>query len=146
SRPLPSPASIFYNVCTFPSKHLPHARQREVMQGPPLQDLPEQVITLPEELPACCEHLRASPCIGFDTEFVGEDTYHPSLCLLQVATPEQLFLIDPLTVGPLDLFWAVIADPAHRVIVHAGREEIRLCHLGSGKSPGDLFDLQIAAG
>lgn len=116
------------------------------MQGPSRKDLPEQVITRPEELPACCEHLRACSHFGFDTEFVGEDTYHPSLCLLQVATDEQLFLIDPLTVGPLEAFWNVVIDPAHTVIVHAGREEVRLCHLGSGKPPGNLFDLQIAAG
>ena len=31
-------------------------------------------------------------------------------------------------------------------MVHAGREEVRLCHLWSGEVPGNLFDLQIAAG
>ena len=37
-------------------------------------------------------------------------------------------------------------DPANLVVVHAGREEVRLCHLWSGRRPGNLFDLQIAAG
>jgi ribonuclease D len=32
------------------------------------------------------------------------------------------------------------------VVVHAGREEIRLCHLGGGQPPGNIFDLQLAAG
>src|SRR5205085_5569438 len=27
-----------------------------------------------------------------------------------------------------------------------GREEVRLCHLWTGQTPGNLFDLQIAAG
>src|SRR5207237_5901381 len=37
-------------------------------------------------------------------------------------------------------------DPARLVVVHAGREEVRLCHLWTGQTPGNLFDLQIAAG
>ncbi len=37
-------------------------------------------------------------------------------------------------------------DPANCVVVHAGREEIRMCNLWGGASPGNLFDLQIAAG
>ena len=37
-------------------------------------------------------------------------------------------------------------DPSRVVVVHAGREEVRLCRLGAGKTPGNLFDLQIAAG
>jgi ribonuclease D len=108
--------------------------------------LEEQVVTQPEDLAACCQYLAACKQFGFDTEFVGEDTYHPRLCLVQVATTERLVLIDPLTVGPLDAFWNLVVDPAHQVVVHAGREEVRLCHLWTGRTPGNLFDLQLAAG
>jgi ribonuclease D len=114
--------------------------------GVSLPELPEQLITQPEELAACCEHLMAGHRFGLDTEFVGEDTYHPRLCLVQVATAERLYLIDPLSVGPLDAFWKVVIDPDNLVVVHAGREEVRLCHLWSGQTPANLFDLQIAAG
>ena len=65
---------------------------------------------------------------------------------MQVATEDRLILIDPLTAGPLDAFWQLIVDPARQVIVHAGREEVRLCSLWTGQVPGNLFDLQIAAG
>jgi ribonuclease D len=106
----------------------------------------EDIITRPEELPACCDYLAACRQFGLDTEFVGEETYEPRLCLVQVATEEKRLLIDPLSVGPLDPFWAVVTDPANLVVVHAGREEVRLCRLWSGKPPGNLFDLQIAAG
>ena len=109
-------------------------------------ELREEIVTHPEELAACVAELTACPHFGFDTEFVGEDTYHPSLCLVQVATPDRLFLIDPLTTGPLDAFWQLIVDPARVVVVHAGREEVRLCRLWTGRTPGNLFDLQLAAG
>jgi ribonuclease D len=111
-----------------------------------MPDLHEQIITQPEDLTACCDYLASCRRFGFDTEFVGEDTFHPRLCLIQVATTERLILIDPLTVGPLDAFWKLVVDPANQVVVHAGREEVRLCYLWSGRTPGNLFDLQIAAG
>ncbi len=111
-----------------------------------MPDLPEQTVTRPEDLAACCEYLAGCRQFGFDTEFVGEDTFHPRLCLVQIATNERLILIDPLTVGPLDEFWRLVTDPDKLVIVHAGREEVRLCRLWTGRVPGNLFDLQIAAG
>ena len=109
-------------------------------------EIPEVIITQPQELAAFCAYLASCPQFGFDTEFIGEQTFHPRLCLIQVATAEKLFLIDPMTVGPLGAFWDIVVDPAHTVIVHAGREEVRLCHLWTGRTPGNLFDLQIAAG
>jgi ribonuclease D len=111
-----------------------------------MQDQMEQLIVEPAELAGCCAHLATCRHFGLDTEFVGEESYHPKLCLVQVATEEKLFLIDPFTVGPLDAFWKIVVDPVHQVIVHAGREEVRLCHLWCGQAPGNLFDLQIAAG
>ncbi|MBM4070761.1 MAG: ribonuclease D [Planctomycetes bacterium] len=106
----------------------------------------ECLVTTAAELAVCCTHLAGCPRIGLDIEFVGEDHYHPQLCLVQVATPEQLYVIDPFSVGPLEDFWKLLVSPGHQVIVHAGREEVRLCRRASGQAPDKLFDLQIAAG
>lgn len=106
----------------------------------------EFVIHTPDELEACCQHLAQAKRFGLDTEFVGEDSYHPLLCLVQVATEDALYLIDPFALESLKPFWDVVVDPTNQVIVHAGREEVRLCHIWSGQTPGNLFDLQIAAG
>jgi ribonuclease D len=111
-----------------------------------MAEVEEILVTRPEELEPCCAQITPSPVLGLDTEFVGEDTYHPRLCLVQVATEQRLYLIDPLTVGPLDAFWKLIVDPLRVVVVHAGREEVRLCQLWAGQAPGQLFDLQLAAG
>src|SRR5438552_3157740 len=109
-------------------------------------ELPEQFVTEPRDFLSCCEYLAGLQILGLDTEFVGEDTYHPRLCLVQIATSDRLILVDPLTVGPLDAFWQLVMDPAVQVVVHAGREEVRLCRLWGGRPPGNLFDLQLAAG
>ena len=108
-------------------------------------ELPEHVVRTDGELGDCLDHLRTHPRIGFDTEFIGEETYRPDLCLLQVATPERLYLIDPLTCGPLDGFWELLHDPDRQTLVHAGREEIRMCWFGTGSPPVNVVDLQIAA-
>jgi ribonuclease D len=106
----------------------------------------EEIIDSAEGLVRCCAYLATQPVIGMDTEFVGEETYHPNLCLVQVATPDRLILIDPFEAGPLGEFWKLLLDPARVVVVHAGREEVRLCRQGIGAVPANLFDLQIAAG
>lgn len=108
--------------------------------------LPEQIVSHPSDLAGALEHLAQSPIIAFDTEFVGEDAYRPELCLVQVATPERLYVIDPFTCGPLDGFWTLLIDPTRTVVAHAGREDIRICHFAIGSPPPGLFDLQIAAG
>lgn len=105
----------------------------------------EKLIDTPEMLRQCCAELAAHKVVGFDTEFIGEASFVPELCLIQAAVPEALYLIDPFAVGDLGPFWTVLADPARTVVVHAAREEIRLFHRATNRRPGHFFDLQIAA-
>ena len=106
---------------------------------PPIA-LPEQIVSKPPDLAACLEHLAQAPVIAFDTEFVGEDSYRPDLCLVQAATAERLYVVDPFTCGPLEDFWRILLDPAKTIVVHAGREDVRLCHFAVGSAPPGLFD------
>jgi ribonuclease D len=106
----------------------------------------ELVVASPEQLHECCAQLEQTAQLGFDTEFVGEETYDPQLCLLQISTPHTLYLIDPLSAGALEAFWRLLVDPARVVVVHAGREEVRMCQRATGITPSNWFDLQVAAG
>ena len=111
-----------------------------------MAEVTEEIIDSAEDLSRCCAYLATQPIIGMDTEFVGEETYHPKLCLVQVSTPDRLYLIDPFVTGPLDEFWTLMLDPTRIVVVHAGREEVRVCRQGIGQVPANFFDLQLAAG
>ncbi len=108
--------------------------------------LPELFVSTRAELEACCEHIAGCSVFGFDTEFIGEQTFHPRLCLVQAATPEKLFVIDPLELEDLKPFWELVADPKRVAVVHAGREEMRMCRHHLGRAATNAFDLQIAAG
>ena len=87
--------------------------------------------------------------MGLDTEFVSERTYQPQLALLQVATRDEIFLIDPLAdhiqEAPDQPIWDAMADPSVRTIVHAHDQEAQFCLQRTGRTPGDLFDVQLAA-
>jgi len=98
------------------------------------------------ELRKLCEELAVAPWIAFDTEFVSEHSYRSELCLIQVAAPDLLAIIDPLSINDVGPFWELIVAPGHETIVHAGREELNFCLSSTGKLPNQLFDVQIAAG
>ena len=117
-----------------------------VRRSSTLPQLPEFIVEDAAGLRECLDHLQSQAHIGYDTEFVGEETYRPDLCLIQLSTSERLYLVDPLRCGSLDAFWVVLADPARQVIVHAGREELRACQFALGRPPAHVFDVQIAAG
>ena len=103
-------------------------------------------VSTAEQLSAYCDVLASAKVIGFDTEFVSEHTYRSQLCLVQVATPDGLAVIDPLATGSLKRFWEVLAAPGHQTIVHAGREELGFSLGQVDRVPADLIDVQIAAG
>ncbi len=99
-----------------------------------------------EQLREFCAAAADAKFIGFDTEFVSEDTFRPHLCLIQVAADDRLAIIDPMQMDDVNVFWELLAKPGHETIVHAGREEFRFCLDAIGKRPTNWFDIQIAAG
>lgn len=111
-----------------------------------LPSSPTRLIDTPADLQEVCEHLRAAGRFAFDTEFIGEATYEPVLCLVQVATTERVELIDPLAIQDLLPLWQLMADPTIEKIVHAGDQDLEIAWLGSRLTPANVFDTQIAAG
>ena len=81
--------------------------------------------------------------IGVDTEFLREKTFLAQLCLVQVATPDQIYCIDPLR-GDGESTWEALCRPEW--VVHSGRQDIEVVYQTTGRMPASLFDTQIAAG
>lgn len=106
-----------------------------------------ELVTTDEQLADLLAHLREAGSFAYDSEFIGESSYHPKLCLIQTATVDRVGLIDPLS-DELDLtpFWELLADPALEKIVHAGAQDVEPVHRLIGKPVANLFDTQIAAG
>lgn len=93
-----------------------------------------------------CRDNEHCKLLGFDTEFVSEDSYRPELCLIQVVTDSGIAIIDPLAVDDLSCFWQMLQSPGRTVVVHAGREESLFSYRATEKLIPNLFDIQVAAG
>lgn len=109
------------------------------------EQIPYQLITSQSQLEAFCDRSRNTTYVGFDTEFVSENRYRPELCLIQVATDDEIVLIDTLSISDADVFWEWLVTGDHVTVVHAAREEFLFCFRASGRQPKHLFDVQLAA-
>ena len=89
---------------------------------------------------------RSAGRCALDTEFVWERTYAPVLCLVQIATPERLAVIDPLLGAPLEPVARLIADGSVRKAMHAPSGDLTGFALHFGTSAAAVFDAQLAAG
>ena len=104
------------------------------------------LITTESQLGALVDRLAAHSHVAFDTEFVSEHTYRSQLCLIQVAAPDMLAVIDTLKVRELDPFWRLLTEPGRTTVVHAGREEMGFILQAIKARPSSLFDVQVASG
>lgn len=97
-------------------------------------------------LEEACRLLAQSDFITIDTEFLRETTFWPELCLIQMASPEHEYIVDPMAKG-LDLkpFFELMANSAVVKVFHAARQDIEIIfHLGD-LIPHPIFDTQVAA-
>ncbi len=104
------------------------------------------MVSSDSELDSLLEHLRSAGSFAYDTEFIGELTYFPKLCLIQTASAQRVVLIDPLAKIDLRPFWELLCDPSVEKIVHAGQQDIEPVIRHLGRAPANVFDTQIAAG
>jgi ribonuclease D len=90
--------------------------------------------------------LSSHKVIGFDTEFISEGRYEPELCLVQLSTPEDIFIVDPIAFAGLGPLWELLVSPGRELVTVAARQEVKFCAKGAGVPPAGLLDLQVAAG
>lgn len=88
---------------------------------------------------------RKAGVLALDTEFMREKTYYAKLCLMQVAVPDQAWLIDPFEVQDLGPLLEVLVEPEVVKILHAGSQDLEILARMSDSPPGPVFDTQVAA-
>lgn len=107
---------------------------------------PATIVADDAHLARLVDELRADGTFAYDSEFIGELTYFPRLCLIQVASHARIALIDPLAELDLQPFWELLADATVQKIVHAGEQDLEPVNRHIGKSAANVVDTQIAAG
>jgi len=102
--------------------------------------------TTTDALAAACARLATHDFVTVDTEFLRETTYYPKLCLIQLASSEEIVLVDPLA-PEMDLapFLALMADEKVVKVFHAARQDLEIIWNKGKLIPAPLFDTQVAA-
>lgn len=105
-----------------------------------------RIVTTSNDLTSACQRLSTSDFVTVDTEFMREQTFWPQLCLIQLATPDEALIVDPMAPG-LDLspFWALMANESVVKVFHAARQDIEIVYARAGLVPHPVFDTQVAA-
>jgi ribonuclease D len=78
-------------------------------------------VNTPELLQAMVGVLTTKPIVGIDTEFIRETTFFPKIALIQLATEDATWLVDPLAFDAASMapLLGVLKDPAILKVMHA---------------------------
>ena len=137
-----------YRARAHESAHAAADSQRPaaIPEDPRIPRKPGELIATQTALTEFVGHLRSAGSFAYDSEFIGEMSYLPKLCLIQVATHERIGLIDALAGLDLTEFWQLIADPSLEKIVHAGQQDLEPVQRHLNIPACNVFDTQVTAG
>jgi ribonuclease D len=100
------------------------------------------------DLEALAQELLSQKVVAIDTEADSFYHYFDKTCLVQIATRQQTYLVDPLALGgPAELapLAPVVASPDILKIFHAAEYDIYLLKRDCGFSFANLFDTMVSA-
>ncbi len=104
-----------------------------------------QLIENQEDLQYLSKTLCGRNRLAIDLEAAGFHRYSDEVCLLQITSEEQTYLVDTLSLNPADSLRPIFQDPETVLILHGGVFDLRLLHRDLQIFPVQLFDTQIAA-
>ena len=89
--------------------------------------------------------LNKQQAIAVDTESNSLHAYQERVCLIQISTREQDYLVDTLAIPSLDLLGEVFANPSIQKVFHAGDYDLTCLKRDYAFTFGNYFDTSIAA-
>ena len=102
-----------------------------------------EYISTNDELAGLVAHVREIGSFAFDTEFIGEESFYPRTCLVQLGTTERVALVDPFEVD-LAPVHELLLDPSIIALVHDGAQDLEPVVRITGREPAGIVDTQIA--
>jgi ribonuclease D len=103
------------------------------------------IVTDAGALAELAERLRTESVIAVDLEADSLHSYRDKVCLLQISTPTDTVLVDPLPLEDLAALAPVLADAGIRKIFHAADYDIRSLYRDFRLEIRGLFDTMIAS-
>ena len=103
------------------------------------------LITAREHLEEVAAELAKSPRLAFDTESNGFYAYKEKVCLIQISSPTEDFIVDPIAVKEIDVLGPLFADPKIEKLFHAGEYDVLCLKRDYGFRFSNLYDTMIGA-
>lgn len=103
------------------------------------------IINTNKQLNNVIEILKNTSQIAVDTEFYWMRTYYPELCLVQLATENEIFLIDTLKDLEFKKLKEIFEDKDILKIIHSATNDIPIIKRFFNCEVNNIFDTQLAA-
>jgi len=106
---------------------------------------PPCYVDTPQALAALIAAVRKESRVAVDTEAASFHRYRDRIYLLQVSSPTQTALIDPLAIADLAPFGGLLTDPHVEKVFHDADYDLRVLDRDYNFRAVRLFDTRIAA-
>jgi ribonuclease D len=100
--------------------------------------------TLPE-LQRLCRELSGQTVLGVDTEADSLYHYFPKVCLIQISTRKNTYVVDPLSIQTMDALHPIFASRSIKKVLHGADYDVRSLFRSFGTEVNNLFDTMIAS-
>lgn len=106
--------------------------------------LPFTYIESDVDLEDACKRMSEYDIIGVDLEADSMHSFKEKICLIQIATGDEAFLVDPFTITDFSPFVAVLENPEIIKVFHGADFDVRSLDREMGARINSLFDTEIA--
>jgi ribonuclease D len=108
-------------------------------------DIPVQIISQPGQLDAAVKQISVVKEIAIDVELNSRHRYPEQFCLIQIATPDKIYIIDTISIREITPLKEILSDVSITKVFHASDYDIRSLDRHYGYHVRNVFDTSIAA-
>ena len=98
-----------------------------------------------EEFQNVLERLDSSSRLAIDVEADSLYHYFEKVCLIQISSDSDTYILDPLTIDKIDALAPMMSNPSVEKVFHAASYDFYCLHRDYGFSFRNIFDTHIAA-
>ena len=106
---------------------------------------PPTIVAKAADLQRLIPILEVEPLIAVDTESNSLYAYREQVCLIQISTRQQDFVVDPLAIKDLSVLGQILADPKIEKVFHAAEYDVMCLKRDYQFTFANIFDTMISA-
>ncbi|MBL8000895.1 MAG: ribonuclease D [Flavobacteriales bacterium] len=103
------------------------------------------LITTSDGLAVLVDRLAHEPVVALDTEASSFHRYTERVCLIQLSTRTDTWLVDPLALPDIAAMDRILTDPAIEWVIHDADYDLRMLKRAGGLRVTNVFDTLVAA-